>query len=140
MGVFSSMLSFLFFHFSCGGVNRYSENVCVLECVVRGHMQYMLFRFCGSKENFLMFVSWFFVYFKKNHSDTESSAWHFTQDSGQITRANDECLLGSAVVFVDKSCCNVIDSDVSTMFLRLRNVSFKERVSVNVCVSVCVCV
>ncbi len=47
-------------------------------------------------------------------------------------------LLGSVVVFVDKSCCNAIDCDVNMMFLRLCNVSFKERISVNVCVSVSV--
>ncbi|KAL1268173.1 hypothetical protein QQF64_033536 [Cirrhinus molitorella] len=76
-------------------------------------MQDMLFKFCGSNKNFLMFVSWLLVYFKQNHDDIESSAWHFIQDIGQITRANDDCLLGSVVVFADKICCNEIDSDLN---------------------------
>ncbi len=99
--------------------------VCVFESVVRGHKQDMLFKLCGSKENLLMFISWLCLF-------QAQPQWHWIfglafYPGQRSDHTHKWWLLGSVVAFVDNSCCNAIDCDVSMMFLRLCNVSFKER-------------
>lgn len=108
--------------------------VCIWECGKRTHAGHVVQILWIKRE----FIDVYFMTFCLFQAEPQ---WHWIfglafYPGQRSDHTRKWWLLGSVVVFVDKSCCNAIDSDVSMMFLRLCNVSFKERISVNVCVSV----